>query len=255
MRVIRLSSAVLLLAAAAGGGTARAADAPSVDWSGLAFGGFIGHSAGRLLTTGSSLTTDGTLFGIGSVFDPPNSYPGDDIDFPFGGGFAGALIGINRQIGATVLGAEADIAGANFFYSHTIPGEIGGDAQIETTGRLHWFGTLRGTVGFAIDRFHIYGTGGVAYGKGSGTIAVTASGGSVPPAYVSSGSRMQYGYALGAGIDAALDAHWAVRLEYLYLNLGPTRYDFAFPTAPGSSAISSETVIGNIVRAGVTYRF
>ncbi|MEJ0013922.1 MAG: outer membrane beta-barrel protein [Bauldia sp.] len=231
----------------------RAAEAPPLDWSGPVFGTFVGYSAGRLITTESSLTTDGTLFGIGPT--TVDTYYGADSDVPFEGAFGGALIGFNRQVGAMVFGAEADIAAANFVRSDTVPGAPHGDPRIDTSATLHWFGTLRGTIGLAADRFHIYGTGGLAYGNAEGQVSVTPSGGTVPPTFTAGDSRMQYGYALGGGIEAAIDRHWTARLEFLYLNLGAARYDFAFPASNGSTSTSADTVTANTVRGGLLYRF
>jgi opacity protein-like surface antigen len=229
------------------------AGADEIDWSGFTVGGIAGYATGSLVTTESSLTTDGTLFGItpGSF----NTWPGNDSTAPIVGGFGGVLAGYNFQSGGAVLGFETDIAGANLTSHSTIPGQPGGDPRIETSAALQWLGTARGTIGFAAGKLHVYGTAGFAYGHGRGEIAVTPSGGTVDPTFTASNEQMQTGYAVGAGAEAALGAHWVARLEYLYVDLGKQQYDFTFAGGNGSTATSAEEVAENLFRAALRYRF
>jgi outer membrane immunogenic protein len=230
--------------------TAASAD-PAYNWSGFYLGGGGGYASGRLVTTESSLTTSGSLFGISPTTSA--TYPGADNDTPFNGGFGGAIVGINSQNGAGVLGVETDIQFANIFRSDTIPG--GPDPRVDTSAELQWFGTLRARAGLAVDRALFYGTGGLAYGHARGAITVTANGG-LGNAYSSDDSGMQVGYVVGGGMEAALTDHWIVRAEYLYMDLGTQKYDFTFATsADGSTATSKEKITESLLRAAVAYKF
>ncbi len=63
---------------------------------------------------------------------------------------------------------------------------------------------MRGRLGYAYDRYLIYGTGGVAFGdiKNAGA------------------STTRTGWTLGAGIEAALTSNVTGRLEYRHTDLG-----------------------------------
>ena len=63
---------------------------------------------------------------------------------------------------------------------------------------------MRGRLGYAYDRYLLYGTGGVAFGdiKNAGA------------------STTRTGWTLGAGIEAALTTNVTGRVEYRYTDLG-----------------------------------
>ncbi len=206
---------------------------------------------GRLVTTDSSITTDGTLFGFSGS---SQTYPGADNDTPFNGGFGGGQVGYNWQAGALVFGGVADAQLSGITRSDTIPGAVGGDPRVDTRADLQWFSTVRGRVGFAMDRVHIYGTAGLAVGGTKGTITVTSSGGTGTP-YSASDSSTQVGYVVGAGVEAALGRHWVVGAEYLYMNLGSHRYNFAFSDSGSSTATSKEAISDNLFRGTLSYKF
>ncbi len=243
----------VLVAVAPFGGVALADEPPPFDWSGVYAGFDGGGAAGDLVTTDASLTTAGTLFGITPT--TPDSYGSDDSSAALSGGFAGAHIGLNRQTGVVVTGAEADFAFSRLRQSSTIPGVPHGDPRVDTSADVDWFATLRGRLGVADGAILVYGTAGLALGHGHGEITVTPSGGTVPPGFTASDDALQLGIAAGAGLEVALDAHWAVRAEYLHLELPAVRYDFAFDTVDSSTATSTEAVSENLFRAGVSYRF
>ena len=104
----------------------------------------------------------------------------------------------------------------------------------------------------------LYATGGLAYGEVSAT------------APLSWGST-RAGWTVGAGAEAAIDQHWSVKFEYLYMDLGnvgsgsttstnvvtqlgvPVRFNTVTTTTLASAFNTRFT--DNIVRVGVNYRF
>jgi outer membrane immunogenic protein len=69
-----------------------------------------------------------------------------------------------------IVGIEADLQYANLNNARpgtivsATPGLTGfAGAQNANFGGIDWFGTVRGRLGYAIDRMMIYGTGGFAY--------------------------------------------------------------------------------------------
>ncbi|MCV5185543.1 outer membrane beta-barrel protein, partial [Escherichia coli] len=78
---------------------------------------------------------------------------------------------------------------------------------------LDWFGTVRGRLGYAFDRWLVYGTGGFAYGGGSRSPYAASYPYTLP-------DTARIGYALGGGVEYALTDHISVKVEGLYVDLG-----------------------------------
>jgi outer membrane immunogenic protein len=146
---------------------------------------------------------------------------------------AGFTLGANWQAGNIVYGIEGDIDFSNMSQSGAC-----GAFTCET--KNGWLGTARLRIGYAFDRFLPYVTGGLAAGD------VKAS----SPAFAGSHST-QFGWTIGAGIEAAISASWTAKLEYLYVDLG----SFDCHAACGTVAPSNIGFTANIVRVGLNYRF
>ena len=176
--------------------------APVFTWTGFYVGINAGYGFGR------------------SDWDPaPGSFNTD-------GFLVGGTLGYNLQTGSYVWGIEADLDYTNM---------KGSTAGVET--RVPWFGTVRGRIGYAFDRFMPYITGGLAAGQikmntGAGTDKET-----------------RYGWTLGAGIEWAFLGNWSAKFEYLYADLG--KADCGVAACAGTD-VSFTT---NIVRGGLNYRF
>jgi outer membrane immunogenic protein len=186
------------------------------DWTGFYVGGNIGYGWGR---------QDAALTGFGSLGSA-------NVDGIIGGG----QVGYNWQLNQLVLGLEADIQGSGQ------KGD-GGVAGVATyTSKLDWFGTVRGRVGYAFDRWLPYVTGGWAYGGGN----VSGTAGGAP----FSTSSNYSGWTAGAGLEYAFLNNWSVKGEYLYVDFGngPS-------TVTGAGTISSGHLTDNIFRLGVNYKF
>ena len=104
---------------------------------------------------------------------------------------------------------------------------------------LDYFGTVRGRIGYAFNRFLAYGTGGFAYGGGDSDL----------------------GYAAGGGLEYAITDRLSVKAEGLYVNLGK-RNGSSDVTA--SYNLTSNVVTVNdsrnnyefeVARLGVNYKF
>jgi outer membrane immunogenic protein len=152
--------------------------------------------------------------------------------FSTSGGLIGGTIGYNYQIGQIVAGAEADYAWSN------IKGSTGvGCAAPGCTTELRSFGTVRGRLGYAIDRFMPYITGGLALADVRGRAGAF------------SGSDLRAGWTIGAGVEAAVWQNVSVKAEYLYYDFGRNNYNtVAVPPI-------STNAKGHIVRAGINYKF
>ena len=190
-------------------------------WSGF----YVGANAGWGWTHG-----DGTV----TVTGVPMPVSGS------GNGFLGGLqAGYNWQMGALVVGLETDFQGT------TGSGDINSSAGGITgtaTAKNPWFGTVRGRLGYAQDRWLFYVTGGGLYGKSTldGTLSTTGP---------YSSSATYWTWTAGAGIETMLSDRWSAKLEYLYAGT-PSN----MPTPPGTTNVSG-SAHSDIVRVGLNYHF
>jgi opacity protein-like surface antigen len=214
------------------------------DWTGV-YGGFDG---GYGWAASSGIVTDAT----GNPLDPYN--------LTARGMFAGALVGGNYQFNHFVVGAEADYqwgeltANSQADSSFTAPAGTfpGGPFTISTT--IKEFGSVRGRLGYAFDRFLIYGTGGWAWGNattGYALLGQTPFGvsGASTGIFVSNGDRS--GWTVGAGLDYAFTKNVFGRIEYRYTDLGTT----SFLSVPTDSGEAGNKVTISDIRAGIAYKF
>ena len=159
----------------------------------------------------------------GSDFTAPFATNGFDMN----GGLVGGTFGYNYQVGQAVFGIEGDIDAS------WIKGDVG-CAGTNCAVKNTWLATVRGRLGYAVDRWMPYVTGGAAFGDINTTVAG-----------VGSASDNKVGWTVGGGVEAALSGPWTAKLEYLYVDLGR-----------GDAVLGSEAKFqSHIVRAGLNYRF
>ncbi len=190
-------------------------------WSGF----YVGANAGWGWTSG-----DGTVTAAGATGPISGS----------GNGFLGGVqAGYNWQMGALVVGLETDFQGS----------AIRNDVNFSTAGvtgtgteKNPWFGTIRGRLGYAQDRWLFYVTGGGLYGKNTldGTLSTTGP---------FSSSATYWTWVAGAGVEAKLWDRWSAKLEYLYAGKPDNQ-----PGIPGATDVSRDQHT-DIVRVGLNYHF
>lgn len=184
-------------------------------WTGIYLGGNAGYASTNLTETVSGGG------GTGSETIP--------------GFVGGGQIGANYQIGAVVLGFEADIDGSRTTKSITA-GIASGTAQIP------WVATFRGRAGVAFDRFLVYATAGGGAAQLNATVNAGAAGSA-------STSGAYGGWTAGGGLEYALTDSVSVRVEDLYFDTGNINVAYVGPLAV------SGRVQQNMVRAGLNVRF
>ena len=171
----------------------------------------------------------------------------------------GGQIGYNYQFQNNfVLGFETDIQGADLRGSTDwSPVQHPGAFNRETS--IDYYGTIRARVGYAIDRFLPYVTGGLAYGKLGFSETFISSQNPVWN-YAAADSSTKWGWTVGAGAEYAITNNWSVRAEYLYVNLGNMDYAFSVPNYD-SYGYYKDARFGSIdgsfqtLRFAVNYRF
>jgi outer membrane immunogenic protein len=258
-----LSAALTLVASS---GLAYAADLPSrqapppayvavpvFTWTGFYVGVNAGYGFGGSKQNNVDIPagTFASAPGVSGTLSPSSS--GND-----GGFVGGGQIGYNYQVGHVVFGVETDIQYADLGHgSGTYSTTFTGTGTLPTTftaidnrRNIDWFGTVRGRVGYAFDRFLVYGTGGLAYGGGSSS--------STACSIVACDDDTKIGYAAGAGVEYAFTPNWTAKIEGLYVNLGKAGngtygYDAAGTVYTVSSTKQDQDF--GVVRAGVNYKF
>lgn len=153
------------------------------------------------------------------------------------GGLIGGTVGYNYQMGNFVFGLEGDLDYAAVNATTVYAGPL------TTKSGLTLQDTIRGRVGYAMDRAMFYATGGYAGGNVHTTIY------DVPGKYFNAQTNYLNGWALGAGVEYALQPNISAKLEYLYTDL-PAAYNFV--GSPDVTRVGTQT---SNIRAGVNYHF
>jgi opacity protein-like surface antigen/outer membrane protease len=199
--VLRLGFAVsvaLALVAGLPAGAAAQEQAP-FDWRGL----YVG------LHTGGAL-------GLVDVEDPfgPSIF-GDTVRTP--GMLAGGQAGYNWQLGAMVLGLEADASWADMDGTNTCFAYSGFYISANCQTHIDALGTLTGRVGWVLPfdpATLLYAKGGLAWEHGKtdatandllGTPSINAN-------------AVHWGWTLGAGAERAVSYRWSLKAEYDFLS-------------------------------------
>jgi outer membrane immunogenic protein len=241
------------------------------NWTGCHVGGDFGTAWGNspgYTTTGQSIApATGFVFSSGQQVTQNFGMTG------FNGGFYG---GCDYQFGAWVVGVEGDWSVANKegqgYAVPTLQNTGGTFVFAQPTQyqmQERWFSTIRGRLGYAVDKWLLYATGGVAFARIDSSAAcifstTTGQAGGTPPTPCAPNSSSIFqtdnrtGYAVGAGIEYGLSYGWSVRSEYLYVAF-PSYTTFTPGTTVPSPGIYptylSTKLTNNIYRFGLTYKF
>ncbi len=161
------------------------------DWSGIYVGAQAGYAWGNAFADYSDFPEGQYAWNI-------------DPDGIVGGIYAGANWQMSNRL---VIGAESelnwsDVSGTGTYiedYALQYPG------YFDMEARLNWSGSTRLRLGYAIDRWMPYVTGGIAY-----------AGYEIGLHDEAEGEGNLYGYTLGGGVEYAVTNSFRARLSYLY---------------------------------------
>jgi len=149
--------------------------------------------------------------------------------------FGGVYLGYNYQIDNWVIGAEGD---AQLYFGGKDKAAASGNGRFAAS---RGFGSARVRLGYAMDRFLPYVTGGAAFenleisSKKDGKV-------------VARDNKTRVGYTLGAGLDYAITDKWIGKVEYQFMDFGKKSYDLNI----GSADLSSHS---HTMRVGLSYKF
>jgi len=188
-----LASTSALLGFLALANSAIAADAiaadPGYDWSGF-YAGIQG---------GYSWADSAIDDGIG--FDP---------EITVEGAYGGGVLGAQWQFDHIVIGVEGEANLSDADGSEDVSPPLGNFV----TGDIDWFGSISGKLGFAMDRWMVFGTAGLAFAD-----ATTGQNGDIIQ-ILEEEKESFVGYTVGGGIDFAMTDNVIVGVQYRYYDFG-----------------------------------
>jgi outer membrane immunogenic protein len=142
------------------------------------------------------------------------------------GFIGGGQVGYNFQMNNWVFGLEADLSGT------TIGGSVGGPFVGASWG-VDWASTLTTKVGYAFDRWLVYGKVGAGWIHSSASVSVLFLGNASFEGTTSAA-------VFGVGTEYALGSNWSAKVEYNVFDLG------------NDSVIGTSTF--QTLKAGVNYK-
>lgn len=264
MRKLLLASSAVMFA-----GPAFAADLPArmpvkappvvaavpYSWTGCYIGGHVGAGWDRSIFTDPGTTETG-FFGapfVQQAIAPQGSSIGVNGGAAVVGGAQG---GCDYQFaGNWVVGIGGDFAWTKINGTVNDPffqGKNGAPIPINTsTDRI---ASLTGRIGYAWDRFLIYGKGGGAwahdnYSIQNSTCLFLTTCNSI------AGSTNRTGWTAGGGIEWAFADNWSAMVEYDHYGFGSKGVSFTGPNVAPQSLIFNIKQSVDIVKVGVNFRF
>ena len=284
----KLLLGTVALAALAMGAPAIAADMAArpiarpvafTNWTGCYVGGgagtMYGHTSGFSTTGATTFPSNPAL-----VVPPAGTQLSQGIDMT--GVTFGGYGGCQFQFGVWVVGAEGDWWGNNkegqAFAANGGPATVilpGGTALFDSfvwSVKERWYATARARLGYAVDKWLFYVTGGGAWVKidssefclnnptvtGAQVLAGNACAGPLAASLLQSDTRT--GWTVGGGVEYALPYNWSIRSEYLFIKI-PSYTTFTPGCCNGLLVTSMPTnltvadINNHVWRAGLTYRF
>jgi outer membrane immunogenic protein len=200
---------------------------PPFSWSGFYFGAHGGYLWGHTRVEENGIVTE--------------------RDARTNGAVAGLLAGINWQMGATVVGFEAD-AGWTRARGN---GDVGCDGpcpivtviELPNHYKINWTGHFRGRLGYASGDWLLFLAGGLAvadfrFEQGA---TITIINFPINPANVVAG-QVFTGGSIGVGIERAFTPNLLGRIEYLHDEFG--RKTYVIGSDSYTVRLSSDTVRG-----------
>jgi len=245
------TSFVLPLALSSGPASSQSADnTGSAVWSGVYVGAFAGYGwADVSIVDGGTAITNPPYgaFACGPALT--GNYCNTPFELASSGLLGGVHLGVSWQTGNLVFGVEGDVGWIDIGAEKTLIRPFN-DRDI-ASATLEWHATLTGKVGLSFQRALYYVRGGAAFARAQIDAADMDLGGSgfeiYQGSFVSSKELLR-GWALGAGVEYALNPRLSLRAEYLYMDFG------TFTARSSDGDIYDHDVALHTARLGLSFR-
>jgi outer membrane immunogenic protein len=221
------------------------------NWTGCYIGANAGGAWGR-----SNVSE--TITAAGGAFTDPNHLAVNAADSPTlnpNGFTGGGQTGCNWQTGKFVLGLETDFDYFGLSGSQTATGTFpigGGTFTVTNSVKTNWLFTARPRLGYAIDTWLPYITGGLAVTQIKYATTYADVTGNTEAAGQSS---TRTGWTIGGGLEHVFSQNWTAKIEYLYANFGSTATSGPVLPSNGQTFNHNVSLTSQIVRAGINYKF
>ncbi len=232
---------------------------PVYNWTGLYIGGTLGGAWGSFDPTTSTVFSSTGYFDASSV-TAVNSVGAQSLTpSTVTGGFEA---GYSLQSGRFVYGIEGDIESFHLsgtaVSGATYPCCAPTGFTVMSNANTTWLATIRGRLGYAVNNWLFFATGGIAFTDLHGNFGFGDTFASATESAALSDTKT--GYTVGGGVEAGLWGNWSVKAEYLYVNFGTlsttsNNLNTTIGASPASTFTHSIDLKANILRAGLNYRF
>jgi outer membrane immunogenic protein len=183
---------------------------------------------------------------VGIFSDPAIAgYSSASVDVT--GYMLGGQIGCNYQFAPTwVVGIEGAASGGNISKTENffVPSNSDTASFRSTTDFL---ASITGRIGYAFDRWMVYGKGGVAL------VGDRYHADDVQGVYFFDASENRIGWTAGAGVEWAFTPEWSVKLEYDYYGFGTRSLLFIDTVTPNPNAPLNIHQTIQLVTLGVNF--
>jgi opacity protein-like surface antigen len=201
-------------------------------WSGIYVGGHVGGGWGRTnWNSATGLFSDGTSIFAGS--GPSNGFE------------LGGQLGANYQIGAWVVGAEAEAGWSDLDGNTKCAVSMPTGYTCHT--RINGLGTFTGRLGQAFGNLLVYGKGGAAWDSEEHFAFNNAR-----TVSVFSGDAFRWGWTVGAGLEYAFTPAWSGKVEYNYMSFADAHTQLRGDAGNTSNVGFSQSI--NVVKMGFNYK-
>mgnify|MGYP000598523633 CR=1 FL=1 len=185
-------------------------------------------------------------------------YVGANIGYAWGDVDFSSVVGTGSMSPDTVIGGVQ--AGYNWQFGNNIivGAEIGAsllDGNDSTTDALgiesksdsKWGASARLRVGYAVDDWMVYASGGGAMTDAKGTSIVA-------PGFADTDRKKLTGWVLGAGMEKMMSQNISMRLDYSHYDYGTETFNYNYgpPVGTGSAKVKTKA---DVVTVGVNYKF
>ncbi|MFT4090167.1 MAG: TonB-dependent receptor [Asticcacaulis sp.] len=220
------------------------------DWTGV-YGG-IHAGWGEYQTSGVTTTANGTENPLAAL---------ESANFKLKNANAGIQFGYNHQyannwvLGVEIDGSQSPVTTRKYSLNEAVPANTYGYSRFGSSMRYdyEWNASARLRLGYAHDRYLVYGTGGIALINEKQTrtqyqanmaSANYPQGTESLPWQVDKVEHTRSGWTLGGGTEVALSNRWSVKAEYSYSYFKDKRFGFSNARKGTGQDYSAQVQVG-----------